>query len=335
MADYISNGDTKRKSIHSLKQRIILFEKIDSILSKILPEESCYRPDQSEEEIVNETKKNISYYFEISPYLLGEGFYNEIRRLSLRGRFKDMIPNEMGKDLILRIIKGNNKRLICNGIYYTLLFSNVVKQGICPNFCLTCGPYFCNKDEAPMIIQEMYDYTLEGAFRDYTISETDLINIFIQLVFAVGVSDKLKLSHNDFYLNNLMVKKLSTSTTVQYIFADISLIVDIQYLGAIIDFDMMNDTVSLRDIKYLLSLSPPNRPQFTKFIYSIKFYTEPITYYDILNVIVKKYKENYRQSENIIEKVYNINFIPSEIYPIYESLDECRNPPKDEFIFAP
>jgi len=152
--------------------------------------------------------------------------------------------------------------IACISSYYSLLFSNIVKKNIFPNFTQIVDIFFCNK-RFPITIQEAADYDLFEFINDNNNNNNEKENnnidssdnaILQSLLTYHFMSECLEISHFDAKPSNIVIKELSEDIILNYELSETEVVtLKTNKLALVIDFDFTRGSFMHYEMKNIFT----------------------------------------------------------------------------------
>ena len=244
-----------------MQQRIENFKTHSEIFNEI-PNVCCLDTKNIRKTLKNGKKEKINLYYYINIIeKLKSGSFNSVYVIN-------HINDNNNNKFVLRIPKTDSRRTIydcktdddydnekmaiaCVSSRYALLFSNLVKKNIFPNFVQIIDVYFCN-GKFPVTIQEYCDNDLNNFFK----LNNDDIKVYEQLIVQslltyYFMNNYLQISNFDAKCTNVLVKTLDSPIVLRYNFNSHVITIKTDKIALITDFDFTRGSYN-NNMMYIL-----------------------------------------------------------------------------------
>lgn len=221
---------------------------LDTIISRISIVEEIQ--DFLKENGINEDTCNLdkNTLIQITDKI-GEGGLNQIFKLKIQ---------DYEKEFIIHIPKQKSTTNIyqsCINDQYALIFSEIVKKNIFPNFPLVLNSFLCDNDYSnnqPISIQEFSnrgDLTKSLPSPHKNISKQNILQTLLSLKF---MHTSLKLSHNDMKPENVLLMKIKPTTICYKLSEECYISLETPYITLLTDFDFVaNNKTTFHKYQYI------------------------------------------------------------------------------------
>lgn len=280
----------------SLSERISNIEKLSS---KYHFADTCFNVRNIQQDIIG----NHGERFKLIT-IQGEGGYNIAYQICETGDTGNCIDKER---YIFRksLEHPNNDEIMttsCISDRYSLIFSELVKNNICPNFSLMVGSYLCDNNYTINIPVSIQEFAEEGDLSRYSKQTDDipsLKKLILQSLLTLHfMNNTLHISHNDAKPSNVLVKSIQLETISYKMDDNFYIDINTDKLALITDFDLTrgsySDAFNLSTVTYIQHI--------LKFLY--KQYADK---YTIIPIIHTQNKDKILESINYY--LQNRNFI--------------------------